>query len=241
LCTNLFHNGAQVIRNRKHTVHPAVFDESGRLDYMKGESDAVITQASGAGRSNPSRNGVRASLAKPSSKTGGDGPDAGSATNGFPSYLEGQQYVWFLQDLRHYTNYSCTVTVDCASTFYLLVDNRVNDYLPGSEYDDPSFGPPDTQWVLDGGWKRVNTDLTPSGTGDYVGIDEGDNGTINQVYAVYSRTLTSPGSIKLGTEFDGNIYCLVVSTNRLASAKPVRQAAFREGASAQHNKNQPLH
>jgi len=143
--------------------------------------------------------------------------------------------------VRHYTNYACTVTVDSPSTFYLLVDDRVNDYLPGSEYDDPSFGPPDTQWVLEDGWKRVNTGLSPNGAGDYVGIDEGDNGTINQVCAVYSRTLTSPGSIKLGTEFDGNIYCLVVSTNTLTSAKPVRQAALREGASAQQNKNVPLH
>jgi len=220
LCTNLFRNGAQVIRNRRHTVHPAVFDESGRLDYMKGESDLVITQASGAGRTNPPRNGVRAPLGKPSSETGVTLPMQAPPRTAFPAYLDGQQYVWFLQDVRHYTNYSCTVTVDCPSTFYLLVDNRVNDYLPGSEYDDPSFGLPDTQWVLDGGWKRVNTGLTPSGTGDYVGIDEGDNGSINQVYSVYSKTLSKAGSIKLGTEFDGNIYCLVVSTNSLARRKP---------------------
>ena len=230
LSTNRFHRGAQAIRNRRHTVHSATFDELGRLDYMRGESDVVIAQASGAGRTNLPRNGVRAPLAKPSSETGGDAHDAASATNGFPAYLQGQQYVWFLQDVRHYTNYSCTVTVDCPSTFYLLVDNRVNDYLPGSEYDDPGFGRPDTQWVLDDGWKRVNTGLTPSGAGDYVGIDEGDNGTINQVYAVYSMTLTNPGSIRLGTEFDGNIYCLVVSTNPLTAAKPVRQAALKEAA-----------
>jgi hypothetical protein len=230
LSPNLFRHGAQVIRNRRHTVHPAVFDQSARLDYMKGESDAVITQASGAGRTDPPRNGAHAPLAKPSSETGGDAPDAPSATNGFPAYLDGQQYVWFLQDVRHYTNYSCTVTVDCPSTFYLLVDNRVNDYLPGSEYDDPSFGPPDTKWILDGGWKRVNTGLTPNGTGDYVGIDEGDNGSINQVYAVYSRTLTNPGSIKLGTEFDGNIYCLVVSTNPVPSAKAAKPSVRREAS-----------
>jgi hypothetical protein len=230
LCTNLFHNGAQVIRNRLHTARAAVFDSSGRLDYMKGESDAVIARASGAGRINLPGNGVRAPVTKPSFKSRGDDPNAASATNGFPAYLEGQQYVWFLQDARHYTNYSCTVTVDCPSTFYLLVDNRVNDYLPGSEYDDPSFGPPDTQWVLDGGWKRVDTGLSPNSAGDYVGIDEGDNATINQVYAVYSRTLTNAGSIKLGTEFDGNIYCLVVSTNPFPSAKAVRQSDLKQTA-----------
>jgi len=103
----------------------------------------------------------------------------------------------------------------------LLLDNRVNDFARGSEYDDPAFGPPDTQWVLDDGWKRVNTGLTPVVTpacaGDYVGIDEGNNGTVNQVYAVYARTLSRPGAITLGTEFDGNIYCLVVSTNPVAA------------------------
>ena len=57
-----------------------------------------------------------------------------------------------------------------------------------------AFGPPDTQWVLDDGWKRVNTGLTPvltpTSAGDYVGIDEGNKGTINQIYAVYARTLS---------------------------------------------------
>jgi hypothetical protein len=45
----------------------------------------------------------------------------------FPKYLKGSPYVWFLQDVRHYTNYSCTISVNCPVTFYLLVDNRVND------------------------------------------------------------------------------------------------------------------
>ena len=143
--------------------------------------------------------------------------------------------MWFLQDVRHYTNYSCTVTVDCPSTFYLLVDNRVNDYLPESSYDDPTFGPPDTQWVLDDGWKRVNTGLTPLLTpttaGDYLAIDEGNNGTLNQIYAVYAKTLNKPGSVTLGTEFDGNIYCLVVSTNPVPLTKTVRQAAAKKAPS----------
>ena len=227
LSTNLFRNGAQVIRNRLHTVRPATFDSAGRLDYMKGEP---IPPATNGGTTRPA-NGAGSAR---SEAAAGDEAEAfrhSNATNGFPPYLDGQQYVWFLQDVRHYTNYSCTVTVDCPSTFYLLVDNRVNDYLPGSEYEDPSFGPPDTQWVLDDGWKRVNTGLSPNGRGDYVSIDEGNNGSVNQVYAVYSRTLTNPGSIKLGTEFDGNIYCLVVSTNPLPSAKAARPAARSEAAS----------
>jgi hypothetical protein len=231
LSTNLFQHGAQAIRNRLHTVHPAIFDAAGRLDYMKGEP---IPPAANGGKTRPA-NG--AGSARSEAGTGGEAEASrhSNAANGFPSYLDRQQYVWFLQDVRHYTNYSCTVTVDCPSTFYLLVDNRVNDYAPESSYDDPSFGPPDTQWVLDGGWKRVNTAPAPApaptSAGDYIGIDEGNNGSINQVYAVYARTLNKPGSITLGTEFDGNIYCLVVSTNPAPLTKTVRQASAKEAAS----------
>ena len=220
LCTNLFWNGAQVIRNRSHTARPAVFDSLGRLSHKPSDPIAALAE----GRPNARANGSGTKKQPPASAEEGVKNRQGShGANGFPAYLEGQQYVRFLQDVRHYTNYSCTVTVDCPSTFYLLVDNRVNDYARGSEYDDPTFGPPDTQWVLDDGWKRVNTGLTPVVTstcaGDYVGIDEGNNGTINQVYAVYAKTLRKPGSITLGTEFDGNIYCLVVSTNPVPAAK----------------------
>lgn len=146
---------------------------------------------------------------------GGAKPTFGDSQ--FPAYLEGQEFVWFLQDVRHYTNYACTVTVDCPSTFYLLVDNRVNEFGADKSYTDPVFGPPDTEWIPADGWKRVNTGLTPVITpvnqGDYVGIDEGCNGTLNQLYAVYRKTLREPGSVTLRTQFEGNIYCLVVSTN----------------------------
>ena len=214
LSTNLFGSGAQVIMNRSHVARPAEFDLSGRLQYMHGEptplpaSGAVTKQRASDDRA-----------AKPlASLTAGTGrPENAPHAKGFPAYLEGQPYVWFLQDVRHYTNYACTVKVDQPATFYLLVDNRVNDYLPESSHDDPVFGPPDTQWMRDDGWKRVNTGLTPvltpTNAGDYVGIDEGNNGTINQAYAVYAKTLAKPGSVTLRTELDGNIYCLVISTN----------------------------
>jgi hypothetical protein len=230
LNTNLFRNGAQVIRNRLHTARPVVFDSTGRLDF---QTTWPKKQTANAGTSLPA-NGSHPTGSGASSGNGADGLDQAAATNGFPAYLEGQQYVWFLQDVRHYTNYSCTVTADCPSTFYLLVDNRVNDYLDDSSYNDPNFGPPDTQWFLKDGWKRVNTGLTPvvdpTHAGDYVGIDEGNKGTINQVYAVYARTLSKPGSITLGTEFDGNIYCLVVSTNPAPLAKAPKPAAPKPAA-----------
>ncbi len=185
LSPNLFANGVHCIINRLHRVKPAEFDSAGRLE-LKRESDDVPTPVT-------------------------------HATSDFPTYLEGQQYVWFLQDARHYTNYACTVTVDCPSTFYLLVDNRVNEFSDDKSYSDPVFGPPDTEWIQDDGWERVNTGLTPvitsTNRGDYVGIDEGGNGTVNQCYAVYRKTLNRPGAITLRTQFEGNFYCLVVSTN----------------------------
>jgi len=196
LSTNLFGVGVQVIRDRAHVARPVVFDANGRLQDMPGEPTPPAAWSN------------RARLSTPLN------------TNGFPAYLVGQPYVWFLQNVRHYTNYACTVTVDRPATFYLLVDNRVNDYLPASAYDDPVFGPPDTEWILADGWQRVNTGLTPrltpANAGDYVGVDEGNNGSINQAYAVYSRTLVQPGTVTLRTAFDGNIYCLVISTNVVA-------------------------
>jgi hypothetical protein len=200
LSTNLFGSGAQVIMNRSHVARPVHFDPSARLQFLQGEPTPPEAAST---TTNLPPNGAPAG-----------GPPY---TKGFPAYLEGQPYVWLLQDVRHYTNYACTVKVDQPATLYLLVDNRVNDYREESSYDDPVFGPPDTQWILDDGWQRTNTGLTPvvtpTNAGDYVGIDEGNNGTINQIYAVYAKTLTKPGSVTLRTELDGNIYCLVISTN----------------------------
>jgi hypothetical protein len=227
LATNLFRSGTQLISNRLHTARAARFDSSGRLAYMTGEPASAVPSAGGA---TPPANGAGSATLKTGLQTAeavpppGDGADS----EGFPPYLIGQQYVWFLQNVRHYTNYECAVTVDRPSTFYLLVDNRVNDYGPESSYDDPRFGPPDTQWIVDDGWQRVDTGLTPLRTetnrGDYVGIDEGNNGSINQVYAVFSKQLRAPGSVTLRTELDGNIYCLVVSTNPAGPA-PTATAA----------------
>jgi hypothetical protein len=140
----------------------------------------------------------------------------------FPPYLDGRPFVWFLQETRHYTNYTCLITVDRPSTVYLLIDNRVNDYLPDSSFDDPSLGPPDTQWVLAEGWTRVRTGLSPSldglPQGDFVGIDEGSNGSLNQYYAVYSKVFTQPGVVTTRTVLDGNFYCVVIAAREKASA-----------------------
>ena len=142
----------------------------------------------------------------------------------FPEYLKNNHYVWFLQEVRRYTNYSCTITVDCPVTFYLLVDNRVNDFTAFSSLDDPTFGPPDTEWIPRDGWTRVNTGISPRVGGasrpDYLRIYEGGVGSVSQFYAIYSRTLSKGGSVTLRTQFEGNMYCVVIATNGTpASAK----------------------
>lgn len=140
----------------------------------------------------------------------------------FPPYLAGRPFVWFLQETRHYTNYTCSIRIARPSTVYLLIDNRVNDYLPDSSLDDPSLGPPDTQWVLAEGWTRVRTDLSPTldgrPQGDFVGIDEGSNGSLNQFYAVYSKVITQAGVVTTRTGLDGNFYCVVIAARDEGSA-----------------------
>lgn len=146
----------------------------------------------------------------------------------FPEYLKGNPYVWFLQEVRRYTNYSCTVSVDCPVTFYLLVDNRVNDFTESSSLDDPAFGPPDTEWIPRDGWVRVNTGISPEVAGtnraDYLCIREGGVGAISQFYAIYSKSFPQGGSVTVHTQFEGNMYCLVVGTN-LTPASVKGQAA----------------
>jgi hypothetical protein len=221
LSTNLFGPGAQVIRNRAHTAKAAEFDANGRLQFLRGEPTYPLSESAQVTQASSTANGATRSTSN-------------TSTNGFPAYLIGRPYVWFLQNVRHYTNYSCTITVAHPATFYLLVDNRVNDYRDDSSNDDPVFGPPDTQWVLDDRWKRVNTGLTPEVTatcaGDYVGIDEGNNGSINQVYAVYAKRLDRPGAVTLHTEFDGNIYCLVIDTNATKLAEPKQGTSQKKSA-----------
>ena len=166
------------------------------IQNRKHTAQAAVFNASGAlGRSEPATTGV------------------------FPAYLVGHHYLSLLQEVRQYTNYCCTVTVKGPVTFYLLVDNRVNDFGELSSLDDPTFGPPDTEWIPQDGWQRVNTGISPKVGGtnraDYVRIFEGGIGTgaVDQFYAIYSKTLTNGGAINLRTQFAGNIFCLVIATN----------------------------
>jgi hypothetical protein len=84
------------------------------------------------------------------------------------------------------------------------LDNRLDG--TGSTWSSPNTDDPDLggnlAWVLNNGWKRVNTGMSPNGQGDYIGLDEGgtvagpDDRThhdpgegqgLNNFYAIYSK------------------------------------------------------
>lgn len=217
-CGALFLALARVLMGAEITVN----DEGVGTEFMGG---APITLPGGALSTNAFGDGVFCIRNRPHcvhpavfDSSGRLTLEPAAVTNAFPAYLAGQPFVWFLQNVRHYTNYSCTITVDVPATFYLLLDNRLNDFGRDSELNDPSLGAPDTAWVLTDGWERVSTGLSPSyegkPQGDYLMVDEGCNGSPNNFYAIYARQLSRPGSITLHSAYEGNIYCVVINTNQ---------------------------
>ena len=135
-----------------------------------------------------------------------------------PGYLLGGDYVRFANDARENASYSATVTTDVSSDFYLLVDNRLNGPAGSggsANTSDPVLGGT-LQWVIDDGWQRVNTGISPGGQADYTGVDEGGNAVgagqgLNQFYSVYkfpsSETSVSVNGPAIG---GNNMIALVV-------------------------------
>lgn len=111
---------------------------------------------------------------------------------GLPAYLIGHDYVLFANNARDNTGYQAVITTDTPSTFYLLVDTRVNGPATATvktNTTDPVLGG-SLQWILDGGWVRMNTGLSPNGQGDFTAVDETGDGTgagvgVNNFMAVY--------------------------------------------------------
>lgn len=110
-----------------------------------------------------------------------------------PGYLVGGDYVRFANNARENVGYTAVVTADSPTDWFLLVDNRI-DAAAGnnnsSNTTDPVLGG-SLQWVIDGGWQRVNTGISPDGQADYTGVDESGNGIgagqgLNQFYSVYT-------------------------------------------------------
>lgn len=109
-----------------------------------------------------------------------------------PEYLLNHDYVMFANDARDNANYSATITADVPTIFYLLVDCRLNGLtaptLKANNSDPVLAGP--LQWIVDGGWERVNTGISPDGQPDYTAVDESGDGEgpgegLNNFMAVY--------------------------------------------------------
>ena len=112
-----------------------------------------------------------------------------------PNYLVGGDYIRFANNARDNSPYNAYVEADGITTWYLLVDNRLDG--PASSRNSPNSTDPviggNLQWIIDDGWIRVNTGISPNGLPDYTGVDEGGDGFgpgqgLNQFYSVYSMT-----------------------------------------------------
>lgn len=106
-----------------------------------------------------------------------------------PDYMTGQSYIRFANNARDNANYVGTVNSSGPTKWYLLVDNRLDG--PSASTGSPNTEDPvlggTLQWIIDGGWERVNTGISPNGQADYVGVDESGDGGLNQFYAVYTQ------------------------------------------------------
>jgi len=153
-----------------------------------------------------------------------------------PSYLVGAQYVANANDNRAAgttgaNDYVVTYTVDTPGKAYLLLDNRLdgtNGNVSKSNATDPDLGGV-LSWVTNQGWTRVNTQISPGGQADYVGIDEGSTvngpadrthtGTgnvagpgqgLNNFFAVYTKDIPAAGTFTTDGERvnapGGNMY-----------------------------------
>ena len=112
-----------------------------------------------------------------------------------PNYLVGGDYIRFANNARDNSPYSAYVEADGITTWYLLVDNRLDG--PAASRNSPNSTDPviggNLQWIIDDGWVRVNTGISPNGLPDYTAVDEGGDGFgpgqgLNQFYSVYSMT-----------------------------------------------------
>lgn len=134
-----------------------------------------------------------------------------------PDYLVGGDHLRFANGASDNPSYRATVTADVASDFYLLIDNRIDGptgTIDSSMFTEPVLGGT-LQWVLDAGWERVNTGISPGGQADYTGLDEGGSSTIpgwgnEQFFSVYRlarRSTVTVHGIGVG---DANMISLVV-------------------------------
>lgn len=168
----------------------------------------------------------------------GEPGTGGAIIAGLPEYLVGNPYVRFANNARDNSGYQATITADQPSTFYLLIDNRLNG--PAGNTGSPNSTDPELggtlEWVLEGGWERVNTGISPEGLPDYTGVDESGDGfgpgeALNQFYSVYKFPTTTT-SVVVGSNGVGgsNMISVVVGPAEDGELPPI--ASFRASPGA---------
>ena len=139
---------------------------------------------------------------------------------GLPSYLIGKDYIRFANNARDNAGYQAVVTTDTPSTFYVLIDNRTNGpntAAAKTNTTDPTLGG-SLQWVIDGGWIRMNTGLSPNGQGDFTAVDETGDGVgpgvrLNNFMSVYKfPTIATTVTVKNTIYAGNNIAVVAVPT-----------------------------
>lgn len=143
----------------------------------------------------------------------------GTVIAGIPPYLLGNDFVQFDNDARDNAGYSAVINTDTPSTFYVLIDNRINGAagtLTNPINADPVLGGT-LQWVIDGGWIRMNTGISPNGQPDYSAVDESGDGTgigpgqsIQNFYSIYKfPSIATSVTVKNGAVAGGNMISVV--------------------------------
>ncbi len=165
------------------TVVATGFNEAAPIAI--GRTHSVVKAAQGNG-------------ANPSYLQNGVAPGTGGTL--WASYLTNGDQVRIAWGNRAVADYSLTINTNQASYVYVLVDNRAMG-APGtppanSEYNDPDLVG-SLSWLAS--WTRMETGITPmnGNTKDWLGIDENNDGTVNQFFAVY-RSQTVNNQITLG-------------------------------------------
>lgn len=125
---------------------------------------------------------------------------SGSNIQPVPAYMMGRDYVRFANNARDNAGYVATVIADRPTNWMLMVDNRLNGpagNTSSSNTTDPVLGGT-LQWIIDGGWVRMHTGISPNGQGDFTSVDESGDGVgagmgLNQHFAIY--TLPNPTNV----------------------------------------------
>ena len=173
---------------------------------------------------------------------------AGGNTVPLPSYLVGSPYYRFANNARENAGYVGQLTSDVECYWYLLLDNRLDGPNGARKQGNSNTGDAilggTLQWVIDGGWQRVNTGISPNGQADYTGLDEGGNAVgpglgLNQFFGVWMLPNPSTSATVNGNGIGGSNMLSVVASllpptpaNLTYSANP---AVYTQGVAVTEN------